>query len=169
MKVNVKKSIKNSCMFSFSFSFSFLSFMRKNKKKKSLAKRLALELDPAPKEKKKKKKKQDKPTAPAESAVEATKQMLTQKKFSKKINYEVLEGLFDIHEDLVEKKDLTPQASQNHIDSLFSGVVVKSIKREEKPKEVPKVPEDPEEEHPDDYFDEEELEEKPVFFFFFVL
>ena len=58
------------------------------------AKRKAIEMGLGPKEhKKKKKKKQDKALpVPAETAIEATKKMLAQKKFSKKINYDVLEG-----------------------------------------------------------------------------
>lgn len=58
------------------------------------AKKKAIEQGLGPKEhKKKKKKKQDKALpVPAESAVEATKKMFAQKKFSKKINYDVLEG-----------------------------------------------------------------------------
>jgi len=130
------------------------------------AKRKAIESGLAPKEhKKKKKKKQDKTLpVPAESAIEATKKMLAQKKFSKKINYEVLEGLFNIDDSQFEgKKEQALQAPKELMASLFQEANVGKKDEEVIVGEVPPpalVEEEIDREHPDDYFEEED-EPKP--------
>ncbi|KAK9719514.1 transcription factor TFIIIB subunit brf1, variant 2 [Basidiobolus ranarum] len=81
----------------------------------------------------KRRKKSNKPTAPAETVVEAAKQMLNTKKVSKKINYAVLESLFeDGTGKNVDNKEMIIKAEKISQSNIIEEVVEEFSKPESK-------------------------------------
>ncbi|KAJ0093101.1 hypothetical protein Patl1_26754 [Pistacia atlantica] len=70
------------------------------------------------KEKQQKRAAEAKNTAPAQTALEATRQMLNKKRLSSKINYEVLEKLFEDSEDTNNTKKSRTESHSDNDDKL---------------------------------------------------